>query len=419
MMLMVALLLRKRLNVVRRRALSGPALALLMAWGIPSPALSGDAENPAPAAVGPFELSSADGNSKIRFQFAGQFRITCASRDQGADRDRTESNTMEARRIRLTLSGTIVRPALAYRLHLSAAPGSLELMDFYFDYRLADGVQLRYGQYKVPFTRYRIQSFQRLTFADWSIVTRYFGAERQMGFAVHNGYEKPAAFSYVAGLFSGVNARAAHAIGLPELYGAAITNPSDLAHPGAKSEIHPEVFVHLAHHAKGMDITSESDEERGGLRSSIGLSAAWDLDPAAEQDFTGRLAPELLIKYQGFSAGIIGYAGFSEVDSPTETKLTMLGGLLQGAYRLHRTSEVAVRYAAFDIRDCLIEDVRRRNPLLLSGPAYVKHEFTAGFTIYIVEHAVKWQHDAAWLKRTVAGETRDDFSVRSQFQLAF
>jgi hypothetical protein len=79
--------------------------------------------------------------------------------------------------------------------------------------------QLRIGQCKVPFTRFRIQSFQRLTFADWPIVTKFFGGERQIGVTLHNGYEDPPVRAYVVGLLSGVNARASHGIGIATVYG--------------------------------------------------------------------------------------------------------------------------------------------------------------------------------------------------------
>lgn len=79
------------------------------------------------------------------------------------------------------------------------------MLDFYFNYKLRGPHQARLGQVKVPFTRYRIQSFQQLTFVDWAIVSKAFGAERQMGFALHNGYEKPSRYGYVIGIFSGQN----------------------------------------------------------------------------------------------------------------------------------------------------------------------------------------------------------------------
>lgn len=371
------------------------------------------------ASIGPFELSNADSSSTIRLQFAGQLRTVFESRDREPGKTRSEKSLMEARRIRLILSGTVSQPTLFYRLHLSAAPRSLELMDFYFNYKINDDFHLRYGQYKVPFTRYRIQSFQRLTLTDWALVTRYFGAERQMGLAVHNDYERPPEFSYALGLFTGVNARASHAVGLAEFYGVPTANPSDLAHPGPKSEFHPEFFLHLAHNAKGIRVRSDSDEDRGGLRYSTAISAAWDLDPVDYLDLAGRVAPELLVKYRGASASAIGYAGFSRVGEPAGTKLALLAALVQAAYRFSRSYEVSARYALVDFRQALLDDVRRVNERPAGEQVHCAQEVTAGFNLYIFQHTMKWQNDTVWLRQSFAGETRDDFVARSQFQLTF
>lgn len=88
---------------------------------------------PVPAAIGPFEISSADSSSRIRLQFAGQLRMLFESNDRGSGEQRDERLLMEARRIRLTLTGSLLKPAFSYKLHLSTASHSLELMDYYFD----------------------------------------------------------------------------------------------------------------------------------------------------------------------------------------------------------------------------------------------------------------------------------------------
>ena|GEM_PF-6380394 len=93
-----------------------------------------------------------------------------------------------------------------------------------------------------------------------------------MGLAVHSGYERPAELSYIAGLFTGVNARASHAVGLPDLYGINIANSSGLAEPGSGTEFHPELFFYVTRSSKGIDVRSDSDEEKCGFRYSVGLS---------------------------------------------------------------------------------------------------------------------------------------------------
>jgi hypothetical protein len=361
--------------------------------------------------IGPFELYSPDSSSHIQLQFAGQLRLEFESRDKGENECRTSDLYLKARRIRPMLSASLLNSRLTFKLHLSTAPGSLELMDFYFNYRFNEQMQFRYGQYKVPFTRYRIQSFQNLTFVDWAIVTKYFGAERQMGLALHNGYEKPPSWGYVVGIFTGVNARASHAVGLPVVYGEEITNPSDLADPGKPPEFHPEIFLHATYKANGIRVQSDSDEEGGPLRYLLGFSAAWDLDPITHQDFSLRLAPELLIKYQGFSISTIGYAGFAEMGRVAHVNLAMLGGLFQAAYRVNRRYEVSNRYAIVDFTESLINDAQ--------AEMVREEEVTAGFNIYLSGHSLKWQHDAGWLRHSGSDERQTDFLLRSQFQVTF
>ncbi|MFH2050601.1 MAG: porin, partial [bacterium] len=334
------------------------------------------------SSLGPFEIYNADSTSSIRFQFAGQLRLTFDSRDNGSTVDRTNELSMNARRIRLSLSGTIYNPGLSYKLHLSTAPKSLELMDFYFNYKIKRNLQFRFGQYKAPFTRYRIQSFQNLSFAEWAIVTTYFGAERQMGFAFHNGYENPLEWGYVFGIFTGVNARASHAIGLSKVYCEDVVNPSDLADPGAKAKYQPELFIHLMRNANNIKIQSSNDVERTGFRYSIGTSAAWDLDPTPYQDFRLRLASELLIKYHGVSILTIGYAGYSYIEDQMKTKLTMTGGLCQTSYSINKTYEVSIRYAIVDFQNVLINDALTRAQRLIDNsdddPDVVKQYKKAG-----------------------------------------
>ncbi|MBU1320388.1 MAG: OprO/OprP family phosphate-selective porin [candidate division Zixibacteria bacterium] len=370
------------------------------------------------ASIGPFEISNADSSSKIRLQFVGQLRTILESRDQGANRDRQNTGRTEARRVRLVLSGSILKPNLSYKLHLSAAPGSSELMDFYFDYRIADRMQIRCGQYKVPFTRYRIQSFQQLTFADWSIVSTYFGAERQMGISLHNGYEQPAEFSYVVGLFTGVNARASHAVGLSKLSGMALSNPSDLSEPGSNAGIHPELFLHASYNANGIKVQSDSDEERGGFRYSAGVSAAWDLNPVSKKDLAGRIAPEVLMKYRGASAACVGYAAFGGISDPSSSELVLLGGLFQSAYRFVRNWEVSARYSVVDVRSSLIDELLEEKPISADAQVRREHEITLGVNIYVMGHNLKIQNDLTWLRHSYISKSLDDFVARSQCQLA-
>ncbi len=391
-------------------------------------------ENNAAASMGPFEIYSADSASSIRFQFAGQLRLTLDSQDNGSNDNRTNELFMHARRIRLTLKGTIYNPDISYKVHLSTVPKSLELIDFYFDYKFKTNLHFRFGQYKTSFTRYRIQSFQRLEFVDWAIVSKYFGAERQMGLALHNGYEQPPKWGYVFGVFSGANARASHAVGLSEVYGEDAVNPSDLSNSGTAGKIHPELFLYMTYNANKIKINSNSDEARMGLRYSYGISSAWDLYPSNYHDFSLRIAPEFLVKYRGLSIFSAGYAGYSKIGNPSKIELIMIGGLFQTAYRINANYEISFRYAFIDFENKLTDDAHERALKLINdsgndpdvteqyenaGRILQEQEVAMGFNIYIMGHSIKWQSDFCWLRHSFIDEDRDDYLIRSQFQLAF
>ena len=374
------------------------------------------------ATNGPFTIYSPDSSSSLRFQFAGQLRMLYENKDFGPDKDRDDRLYMEARRLRVTLAGTIKLPRLSYRLHLSAAPNSLEVMDFYFNYENRKGMQFRVGQYKTPFTRYRIQSFQRLTFADWALVTKYFGSERQMGFSLHNGYEKPPRWGYVVGIFTGVNARASHAVGLGKFFDVEIDNPSNLADAGDKAEFHPELFIHASYNAKDISVQSDSDDDPAGFRYSIAFSASWDIDPDPLRDLAARLAPECLVKYRGWSASVIGYAGFIKLADKIESDPALVGLLAQTAYRINRTYELSARFAAVEVEDVLMNSAELADIMVgdsNAGQLWREKEMTVGFNVYFLGHSLKWQNDIGRVEKTSRTKVRVDYVGRSQFQVTF
>ena len=384
-------------------------------------------------ALGPFEVSDPNDSVKLQLQLASQLLSVWESEDSGANGDRETSLVMKVRRIRPTLRLTLPDYRTSFKLHLSLAPGSVELMDFCFDATLSKHLRIRVGQYKIPFTRYRIQSFQRLTFVDWSLVTKYFGGERQMGFSVHNGYEKPLKFGYVLGVFNGVNARSSHTTRLASLFGEKIVNRSDLTKSTSAAEFHPEVVGHLSYNSTGMDARSDTDPERGPLRYCLASSVAWDFDPEIYEETALRIAQEFLIKYRGWSLMGAGYAGFMAVDNSQRTRLAFSGGLVQSAYRMSERVEVSARYAVVDIESTVANAAYNRAQTIIAGTTdtdviaqyknagllRAEQEGTIGINVYLDSHNLKWQNDFGFTTSERRDEDLTDFTVRSQIQLAF
>jgi hypothetical protein len=390
-----------------------------------------------PDKIGPFVIGTKDGNFELRFGLAAQLQTRVDFLDQGSDEDYRTVDNMEIRRMRPTVRGSFLQNHIGFYLHLSTAPGSLEFMDYYLDFRFSPNVRLRTGQWKIPFTRYRIQSFQNLTFVDWALVTKYFGAERQMGFCLHNGTENPEKWQYELGVFTGGNARAAHAVGLPgTVYRVTIENPSDLADSGPKQSFHPELVAHFAYNSGGINVSSDTDMNRGPFRFMAGLSGTWDFEPVYTEDLTGRLAAEFLLKAHGFSFFTVGYAGFVE-DMDGDLLPGMTGGLMQGSWLFTERCEVALRYAQTYFDRELREDAGFRADRLIAAAAdqderaaltaqYAKagtvvreHEATLSFNVYIIGRHLKCQNDFSWVRTVLTDADKDDFRYRLQLQLSF
>ncbi len=357
----------------------------------------------------PIVVYSADSSSYIRFGFAGQLRTQFTATDAGGAGNSDESLEMEARRIRFILSGDLFGPDLTFKTQLSAAPGSSELIDFYFDYHLNSRVQFRVGQYKIPFTRYRQQSFSQLGFADWSIVSTCFGAERQMGVTVHNGWRRSSGLTYAFGVFSGTNARASHGVGLARAYGARILNPSALSNPGPRGEFHPELVASIGFGSSGEKNGPDSDASNGNLSYLLNLSGTYDCDAENQKDFVARIAPELQIESSGLAIRAIGYAGFARL---LDTRLAALGGLLQASWPVSDSRSIAARYAIVHFEDELVAR-------LPSGQAETEMEFTLGVNSQLHGSSVQWQNDVGVIRRTFHRDSHADVIVRSQFQVVF
>ena len=226
-----------------------------------------------------FALTSGDGLSSLRLRLAMQMQYRHLERDQGPNQPAESENSLFFRRLRPDLRGSLMSGTLRFRLYLNVVPGALELMDASLEYRFHDQLRLLVGQAKVPFTRYRLDSFANLPLIDWSTPTRWFGAERQLGAMVHNGIGSPSAFEYQVGVYTGVNARGSNGTGLERAFGLTPSNPSDLADPAPPGDLHPEVVAHLGYNHGGIDVRQASDLECGPARFSVGLSAAWDFNP--------------------------------------------------------------------------------------------------------------------------------------------
>jgi hypothetical protein len=399
--------------------------------------------NAGPADGGGFKkprlkVTTEDGATSMEFHLAAQLRWEYLFVDNGPDKDRSTTNKLMFRRIRPVIQGTLLTEKLRYNLHLNLVPGQLELMDLFFEYSFHPLLRIMVGQYKIPFTRYRINSFQDTPVIEWSNPTRWIGAERQYGVMLHNGLKDGPVLEYQIGVFSGINARASNAVGVSRFYTETPPNPSSIADPDPLGRPHGELVAHVAWNHGGINVGRPSDLEGSPPGFSAGLSAAWDFQPAALQDARLRLAPEMLIKAHGFMLQGVFYLVFwDKAAEHDQGDLGILGGVLQTSYVIRQRYEIALRYTNLTFLKNMRDDSRayanariagaetaeEQDALMQkyrnNGMTKTEHELNLGFNVYIFSAAFKWMVDAGVLMHERVDHFRYDVQLRTQFQLSF
>jgi hypothetical protein len=401
---------------------------------------TGSVESPAqwPDKIGPFEIHSTDRRHTLRFGLAMQILLQAYSKDNGESAERENSFYEELRRMRPTLNGSFIDGAFDFYLQLNTAPNAVELLDYYIGYNPRPYFRIRVGQWKIPFTHYRTESFKNLALPDWAITTRNFGAERQFGIALQGETSDRRKIHYAFGIFTGVNARSSHALGMANLYGEEIVNRSDLAEISPRTEFNPEIVARFGYNHNNIDISRDSDFERGPAGFHLGISATYDPEARKGSDFTARLSPEFMLKSRGFSMLLAYYLGWGKrfIGSPS-TELAMKGAHMQLSYLFTGRLELAARYAVVGFGEKFRRDARLRADALIAaaedpseaeslalkyknaGVIVREHEASMGVNAYIVGSYLKWQNDISFLIHDRIDSNREDFRYRSQLLLAF
>lgn len=400
----------------------------LISWG---PALADEWKKPK------LRLATEDGSSAVEYHMAVQFLWQYDYQDQAEGAKRTSESTVKFRRIRTVLKGNVLSEDLTWLMHMSILPNAAELLDAWIDYKIHRWLGVRTGMFKIPFTRHRTNSFTDLMVVDWTYPTWYFGSERQLGVMLHNGMAKPPAFEFQLGIFTGVNSRAANGVGIPRVYGEKLRSPSLFADPAPMENLHSELVLHLAYNHGDFDRKVATDLVGGPPRFSIGASLAWDFDPRPLHDHRLRLAPEVSLRWAGFSLGALFYLGLVDlVASSDDYQPGMLGTLIYASYFFAERYELALRYANVSILKKLRVDARAHadgriadadqaevddlmDKYLRTGRLTAEHEATLGFNVYLYGRTLKWQTDLSLVVHRLEDEDLLDTRLRTQLQLAF
>jgi phosphate-selective porin len=151
-----------------------------------------------------YEFGDKDGRWFANIDLRAQLRYTASDVDDtsptgGSGRD----EEAEVNRARLKIGGHVFQPWITYYYeHELTAP--TRVLDLRVMFELEDWLELRVGQWKIPFNRERIDSSGAQQFVDRSLANQYFTLDRQRGAAATGRVLEgtPADFSYSLGVYA-------------------------------------------------------------------------------------------------------------------------------------------------------------------------------------------------------------------------
>jgi len=381
---------------------------------------------------GPFAIEGAGGEDLLSIHFASQLRL------QAEDEAQLSSTNVSFARLRPALRGGFMEGKFSYVFQMNLSPGAAELIDLFGDYRFNDRLRFLVGQHKIYLTRYRSQSFSTAVLIDWGDISRWHGAERQIGAAIHNHAAHGKELQYSLGVYTGQNRRAAFANRLPGVYGEPLENPSALGKGSGLETVHPEVVGAASYKSKDMFTGSLSSTTQRNFRWMTSLSGAYDFRPELAQDATARLAPEFMMKWKGLGLSGIYYFSWTTLSDQADqlSSLGYHGPQFTLSYRFNQTWEVSARYGGVFVNKALRDDARQRADNIIvgaplkdrieleaqyarAGTQVSEQEFSLGVTSYIIGNSLKFQCDASYLPRTDVETRIDNLRLRAQLQLAF
>ena len=330
-----------------------------------------------------FILETADGDFSMRI--GGKLQIRGSYLDRDDDGTGNNATEFDVHRARAEFEGNAYGKDLTYKLSVDLRGGSSSLRDGYLNYAFDKAVQIRGGQFKVPFSRQELTSAFRQQFVDRSFVTDQFAPGREPGAMLHGSMEA-GVFEYAFGAFNGdgqnVNTNDDNAV---RWAGRAAVNPFG-AIPYSEGDLDRSQEVLL-----GIGVNAMHNPTRG--------------TPDADVDTVGL---DGILLTGGLS--VQGELFLQRADVEGGPTAEDEGAYVQAGYLLAEGWEVAGRIAgaSFD------------NDILVVGDTRQQREYQLAFSRYFRKHDLKVQADVTHRSIDVLGNQDElDRVLRLQAQLVF
>jgi len=340
-----------------------------------------------------FVLASGDGRFDLKLGLRGQFRLEVL-RPEGDDE--FESRFLIPR-LRLQFEGHAFGEDNLYKVEFDMAnKGSAALKDFFLEHAFLPGLRLRVGQWKRPFNRQEMVSDFGSEFLERSISNEFAGGGRDLGAAVHNGYEKsPDGVEWALGVFNSTGDRARQSLTCDDPTDPTTCDPTPPTNVPA--DFGPIAVARVGWNHGGIKGYSEGDLEGGPLRVAVGASYKVNFNDLQEGKREDGVEIDTMAKLHGL--GVSG--AFFILKKGSADRL--YGFYVQpGYFVVPKRLELAARFAQIDDEEADGEHV---------------HEVLGAIDWYFDGHSFKWMTDGGVIHHT-EGKT-SDVQVRTQLQMVF
>lgn len=315
-------------------------------------------------------------------------------------------------RARLLLDGNAFTKSLTYKLEVDFGKGLPSLKDVFLDYAIVPRwLHVRVGQWKLPYSRQNLASDFEQQFIERAFTHGALGADRDIGLAVHGGYEKSPAFEYALGVFNGTGDKSTASgdvvvdleSGEGELSNVKITNVPKRAHP--------TLVGRLGYNAGEGDPAkneptfkgyTEHDLEGGPVRFGAAASGLLELDADADAKSQVRAEIDYVLKAYGFTTtGAVYFRYVQQGEDFTDQAFDGAGWHVQAGYVIADHLEPALRYAR----------------LVGPGVGGLRHEIAGAVSVFIYKTNFQIAADGG----AFVDEREDtvDGFVRTQMQGSF
>ena len=363
-----------------------------------------DIGSSAPGSSGKANLAITDENGLFRLQFQARLQALYAYESEEGTEQFADEQAFSINRARLTLKGHVFSRQLKYKFQSDFGKGALTLKDFYVNYESEDvGLQLRVGQWKRPFSRQQITSSGRLELISRATTDKAFGAGRDIGFAIHNGYEKSPPLEFALGVFNGTGIKPAlRADVMMEEDEAVVVNGKFTNVPQV---FHPAVVLRAGLNHGRVKGYQEADLDGGDLRAGIAFSTLVEFDADGDDNSGVRSEIDGIAKFHHLSLSGGFFHGLAQDGTSFyDQDYDAIGAHIQLGYAVAGWVQPVVRYSRVDP----------------TGDENHEDVYTLGLSTYFFAHNVKWQNEASLIDTSVTEEgSVTTYQVLSQMQFAF